>query len=174
MKLNAATINSADLINSGNTPGLYIPDAAGGTYTGALSGIVYDYTISGIGFYLAGGVCSPVTPEDNTKVWGYNLLAPVAAQMPHIVVRLSDVKTTLPSDPYAGKTWFLTIRNFYSDPSINATPITKLEARNIYRITNLTFNEEDLAEKPEELYRKVTVTIDVLPWISNDIGYDFN
>ena len=174
MKLNSATINTADLINNGNVPGFYIPDAAGGSYTGALSAIVYDYATAGIGYYLSGGICSPVTPEDNTKVWGYNLLAPTAAQMPHIVIRLSDVTTSLPSDPYAGKTWFLTIRNFYSDPGLNATPINVLEARNIYRITNLAFTEEDLAEKPEELYRKVTVTVDVLPWISNDIGYDFN
>ena len=174
MKLNGALMNVADLINSGNMPGLYIPDAVGGTYTGSLSEIVYDYAATGIGYDLPGGVCSPVTPEDNTKVWGYNLLAPAGAEMPHIVIRLSGVTTSLPDDPYAGKTWFLTIRNFYTDPGFNTTPITTLAARNIYRITNLFFTEEDLSENPEELFRKVTVTIDVLPWISNDIGYNYN
>jgi hypothetical protein len=171
--LTGAIISAGDLKNNGSNPDLYAAaDAAGSTYTAALSGAIFDYDAAGLGYHLGSGVCSPVDPADPSKVWGYNVLAPNSGDAPQIVVRLSNVTTSLAPDPYAGYTWFLTIKNMYTSAGGN-TAIT-FAKRNVYRIVDLAFTEQDLATNPSLAKKDVTVEVTILDWISNDIGYDFN
>ena len=172
MKLNAGIVLPTDLQINGNNPNLYVPDATGSSYTIHLDGMIYDYAANGIGHFTSLALTPDITASPDL-VWGYNLLAPTNCEMPHIVIRLSDVTTTLPDDPYANRTWFLTIKNFYEDSGTNNLPINILKARNVYRITNIIFTENDLATNPEESFKTVTVDVEVMPWISNDIGYDY-
>ncbi|GHU98973.1 hypothetical protein FACS1894159_02260 [Bacteroidia bacterium] len=172
-KLSGAIISaSSDLMNNGSDPDLYAaPGATGSSYVAALNEAIFDYSASGIGFFPGSSlVCSPVTPVDAAKVWGYNVLAPATGQAPHFVIRLSNVTTSLPSDPYAGQTWFLTIKNMYSSGS---NPIA-FAPRNVYRIADLAFTENDLAIVPEQKTIGVSVVVTTLNWVSSDIGYDFN
>lgn len=138
---------------------------------------------------------APVASATADNVWAYNLFAPQAsadgAQIPHVIIKIIDtvvvddkgtVTTSDDTDDatsFAGEKW-LTIRNYYKSGSV--APLALLEQGNVYRIgdagqTNdgdLTFDEDDLTDDPEQSTINATVKATIMTWIPNEVGYDFN
>jgi hypothetical protein len=107
------------------------------------------------------------SPASN-NVWGYNLLAPEAAPMPYVIIRISNVlvegetaATPEADRAYPGE-WFLTVQ---------ITPAT-IDNRRVYSIDDIEFNASDLTKKPFETKIDVTVTVDILPWIAATAAYE--
>lgn len=151
-----------DLKLNGSTVAKYATDGAGGSYTTAMAGVVYDYAASG-------GLTAPAAGS----AWSYNLLAPTSTSpaMAAIVIRLSGIEVN-------GTAWtgdyFLTIQNFYSDAGTNLVPITALEQGQIYVIPSIEFSSSDLTTEPYMKTKNVRVEINMLTWESNPIGFDFD
>jgi len=134
---------------NGQTPAIYL---AGSTaYPTASNGTYYDFSAAGIGT-----AASLVYTPSSGATWSYNLLAPTASAVPHIVIRFSGFGT---GDLHEGKIRYITVTGF-QDASTSTT-ITTFEAGKIYRIKNFTFNETDLDTEPEisSVVAQVTVTL---------------
>lgn len=149
--------NPGTIVNGLSVSGNYV----GGTapYTSAN---LYDLpNFDGAVGYLAG----------QDKVWGYNLLAPTAAdaEMAHIVVHVTDVVIATDDDEtYAGDK-YLTIRNFY----LNGEKLEKLEKGYIYKINEISFAESDLTGTPETFFIDVHVKATIKGWTAATVTTDF-
>lgn len=169
-------------------------DATNATYP--LNGVLAEWnTTSFVGLATSTVGYGPVANPTADDVWAFNILAPQAtannAALPHVIIKISDVVvvddhgTSDPSDDtddavtYGGTKW-LTIRNYYKTGV--SVPMALLEPGNVYRIGDvyqsnkgdITFDEDDLTDDPELATINVQVTANIMTWIPNEVGYDFN
>jgi hypothetical protein len=155
---------AGDVKSNGTTVANYVSGA--GSYLTGVSGAVFDYNGTG-------SLATETQTTPAKDAWAYNLLAPTsstsAIAMPAIVIRLSDVMV----DQTSYGTQFLTIKNFYTDGT-NATQITALAQGNVYVIPSIAFDQDDMTPNPHLKDIKATVEVDLVPWVSSSIGYDFN
>ncbi|MCC8199241.1 MAG: hypothetical protein LIP06_11875 [Tannerellaceae bacterium] len=97
-----------------------------------------------------------VTPTTASTVWAYNLF-PTPGNLPRIVLHLKDVKytennsgtisseTDFPNSEHGDGTAYLTVQKYTSSEG----NIETIAAGNIYKISNLEFEYDDLTENPE-------------------------
>ncbi|WP_295940291.1 hypothetical protein [uncultured Alistipes sp.] len=144
---------------------------------GSLDAILSDYTAANL-VAQSGAPINKYAPKASaatTDVWGYNLLAPTAGDMPSIVIKVSGVVTTDGVDDdaatYAG-TKFLTVRNIYVDGA--TTPLASLSKRHVYRIKDFKFAESHLTPNPEMNLIDVEVEAVLMSWVPKDVDYDFD
>ena len=154
---------------NGSNAALYTPDAVGSSYTAAMGGSVYDYNTG----------ADEDTFAPASGVWTYNMLAPTLGSpvMPAIIIKLTDVKV----GTFDYGTQFLTIHKFYNlvedeeneGEFINGSAITQLAQGKIYVLDNVVFDENDFTINPYIKTLKVAVTVNMLKWESNSIGWEF-
>lgn len=133
---------SASLINNGSDATKYMGGSV--EYPGMMDGILYDYNASGMGM---------PTP----KVWAYNVFA--GAPTPHIVIRLSDIVTS--DDSSYPSPQFLTVKGFRD---LGGDLLPAFQGGKAYKISNLSFNQNNLTELPELSTIEVNVTVTLIPW----------
>jgi len=128
---------------------------------------------------IAGTGVSYLPGTQSSDVWGYflpatienNAVAPFDPSkpgttidnvkygaVPHIILKIEDATAnngTIPSIQY------VTIRSF---SNTSGESITKLEAGNYYLIKSINIGGEHLASRPEDMTKKIDVTVTVLKW----------
>lgn len=129
---------------------------------------LYDYNAGGIG-ELNEKTYKPKTAD---YVWAYNMFSTSAAEktgdeyptdnVPHIVVRLSNIVTSDKDVTYEG-THFLTVAKYTDDKGKDITPF---EPGKNYTLSaeDFKFNEEHITPNPEIESIKVKVTVSVIDW----------
>lgn len=132
----------ASLINNGSDATKYMGGSA--EYPGMMDGILYDYNASGMGM---------PTP----KVWAYNVFA--GAPTPHIVIRLSDIVTS--DDSSYPSPQFLTVKGFRD---LGGDLLAAFQGGKAYKISDLSFNQNNLTELPELSSIEVEVKVTLIPW----------
>ncbi len=157
--------DAGDLKSNGSVPTMYLRDGndggtppAASSYTTAMQYAVYDYN--------SGGMTANPAPQ----MFAYNVLADDAS-VPSIIIRVKDVNVN--GTPWAGS-HFLTITKLYSDPSGANTLITALEQGRVYTIPSLEFDENDLKPTPYAGDKNAYVTVTLLNWEQEDVGYDID
>jgi hypothetical protein len=153
-----AVLDGGDLLNNGTDKDKYAAGESGYTTAGQL----YDEPGT--------GSVAKVVTFGTDEVLAYNLLAPASGTyFPHLIVKLSTIVTENAADAatYAGKTWFLTVRNveLTSAPGANLN----FRAGNVYNIGNLEFGLADLTTVPELANISVEVKVTVKKWTPNAV-----
>lgn len=143
---------------------------------------LYDYYMNGIGFKVSETSWSAADPFDSNdkNVWAYNVLAPKscdgivvgALTAPHVVIRLSNFTTTgdNPSKVYPG-TQYLTVKKFREKGTNNV--IESFKPGVVYFITDLTFNESNLTDIPEQEAVTVYVEAKLMSWSRQEVDWEF-
>lgn len=161
---------AGDLTNNGsdNAETIYTENST--AYTD-LSEYLYDADeTNGVGTFTA--TPAKVAPAAG-KVWGYTVVAPAkATEVPHVIIRLSDVESTLDgaNPAFDGIQW-LTVKNFIDLDTNEA--LAKLEPGVIYTISAVKFDESHLTEAPEMLDVEVYVEASLIPWTTKEVGAGF-
>lgn len=143
---------------------------------------LFNYEAGGIGYNVtpvSWQAANPDEPADN-NVWAYNVLAPTscdginvaALAAPHIVIRLSGFATTgdTPGKVYPG-TQYLTVKEFRKVGTNQV--IERLAPGYIYYITNLTFNESNLTDIPEEETVTAYVEAVLMTWTRQEVEWGY-
>lgn len=112
------------------------------------------------------------------KYWGYPILARAqntavdgVYDVPNLVVEM-EIKYNHPETGIETiATKYLTIVGYHTT---DGTPISTFERRHVYRINDLQFDFEDLADVPYQGTKSIEATVTVLPWIGVDVQPDFN
>ncbi len=118
----------------------------------------------------------PGDGEDPAEaVWGYNLLAAAdAAPMPTIVVKVENVVVLDAEGNEDTETYqdvrFFTVRNI---KNASGAIISNLAQGNVYRIVELSFSEKHLTPNPNVGLVDITVDVNIMNWVSQDVGYEF-
>lgn len=154
-----ATINSTLSIADLQDNGTISSNFSGGStvYPTNLTPAIYDYYTPSL------ESASNVVALAYEDVWRYNLFATTTgSDIPRIIIRLSEIKTTPESNVSISGTRFLTIRGFKSGNS----SLTGIKSGEIYNIGAgaLVFDESNLAITPNEDKIEVEVTIALAKW----------
>jgi hypothetical protein len=109
-----------------------------------------------------------------TDWWGYNLIPHSGNDVPHVIVKLTDVVYTVGggADITIGETanpMWITVSKYYEGAS--PTPLVKFLRNNIYSIANLDFKISDLTELPETGDSNVRAYVTVTPWVNHDVTW---
>lgn len=156
--------------------------ASGGAYNSAAASILCDFDLDGLGYDVNGisksaADLTATDPEDN-NVWAYNVLAPVSEdgtvvtelEAPHVIIRLSNITTRDPGKVYPA-TQYLTVREFREAGTPNV--ISEFKPGYIYFITNLTFDESNLTDVPEQDAVTVYVEAKLMTWSRQGVDWGF-
>ncbi len=114
------------------------------------------------------------------NVWGYNLLAPTGGEMPHIVVKVSQLRVIQDAlglydvlgDPDLD--WWITVRNIYETSGGQRKLLTSMERGMVYRIKQLKFDESYVTPEPEMAPLDIEVIAEPIPWAAKEVQYDLN
>uniref|UniRef100_S0DE32 Major fimbrial subunit protein N-terminal domain-containing protein n=1 Tax=termite gut metagenome TaxID=433724 RepID=S0DE32_9ZZZZ len=186
MEVDCATAGT--IVHNGSVPGNY--------------NRVAPYASPGIGDHLADYLAASLVAQDSpaityapkatanadTDVWGYNVLALTGGDVPHLIVRVSNVvvKTTdstgknpdevgyvetLDATTYGPGAKFLTVRRIFVDGS--TTALTSFERGYVYRIKKLSFAEQHLGIPEPPTAIDIEVEAELIPWVSKDVDYEF-
>lgn len=136
----------------------------------------YTTPISSTASTTTDAICEVNCPAEN-KCWGYPVLAGKQEgeqvdgvyDVANIVIELSVKIEGV--DERRNK--YLTIIG-YKQANAAQTPVLTFARRNVYRITDLQFDINDLTDVPYEGTKSVTATVTVLPWIGVPVTPDFH
>jgi len=136
----------------------------------------YTTPISSTASTTTDAICEVNCPTEN-KCWGYPVLAGKQEgeqvdgvyDVANIVIELS-VKIEGVAER---RNKYLTIIG-YKQASAAQTPVLTFARRNVYRITDLQFDINDLTDVPYEGTKSVTATVTVLPWIGVPVTPEFH
>jgi hypothetical protein len=156
------TVGSSVITNNGSDPANYSGDQDAAYED--LEGILFDEDT-----YESDEDLLSAAPASG--VWAYNLLAPALGSdeqyFPHIVIKIEDIEVESDGDvAFEGKTWFLVIANVKESDEGDNLPFLK---GTVYRIANVPFTLDDLADRPELDKKRVTVTVSVNSWTGKDV-----
>lgn len=181
-KVSTARINNTAVDNTeANT--IYTPTATGAYKTADLKKL-YDYDNDGLGYTSVSGLSKSAADPNDTddkNVWAYNVLAPLTVdgttvtelEAPHIIIRLSNIKTVGESieNPMYATTQYLTVKEFRH--ATTKEVITNFAPGYIYFINDLTFNESNLTDIPEEEAITVYVEAILMTWSRQEVEWGF-
>lgn len=136
----------------------------------------YTTPISSTASTTTDAICEVNCPTEN-KCWGYPVLAGKQEgeqvdgvyDVANIVIELS-VKIEGVAER---RNKYLTIIG-YKQANAAQTPVLTFARRNVYRITDLQFDINDLTDVPYEGTKSVTATVTVLPWIGVPVTPEFH
>lgn len=181
-KVSTARINNTAVDNTAANA-IYIPTPSG-AYKTADQGKLYDYDGGGLGYTSASGLsksaANPTDPDDE-NVWAYNVLAPLSVdgtavtelESPHIIIRLSNIVTVDDNidNPMYETTQYLTVKEFRN--ASTGLPISSFAPGYIYFINDLTFDESNLTDIPEEEAITVYVEAILMTWSRQEVEWGF-
>lgn len=97
------------------------------------------------------------------NIFGYQIAAGAA---PRIILELTDVLIERSNQtPQTEDRMFVTVTGF----TTTSGPLTTFTKGNVYKVTNITFDEDDITTTPDPVLIKVTVNVTVTPWVINTI-----
>lgn len=137
-----------------------------GNYTQALDGVVYDY-------YSKDKVTSVdnIAKLENENVWGYNVFAKKGnGIVPHLVIRIEDIKTAEGDYNLNGGVLFLTVKM-----TVKGKALTEIEPSKIYSIggvDGIIFDETNLTPNPNEKALDAKVTVTLATWNKIETGVE--
>lgn len=150
-----STLNIANLQDNGTTAANFVGGST--VYPASLTPAIYDYYTSPL------ESVSNVVALADADVWRYSLFANnMGSETPRIIIRLSEIETTLESNITISGTRFITIRGFKS----GSTSLTGIKSGEIYNIGAgaLVFDESNLTITPNEDKIEVEVTVTLAKW----------
>ncbi|WP_300699478.1 hypothetical protein [Bacteroides sp.] len=86
--------------------------------------------------------------------------------IPHIILKLTDVQYV--ANPLGATTLYVVVSK-YKD-SVTSDNILEFKRGNVYRISNLIFNQTQATGKPYDANITVTCSVTVKPWVINSIN----
>jgi hypothetical protein len=117
--------------------------------------------------YVSGVLTADQTTA--TKFWAYNVFP---KGIPHIIVKLSNVKYTITTGGVEGAERTITGNQWLTIDSYTksgGSVLTAFEANNIYTLGDIAFNYSDLTDVPETTSLDVLVTVDMFDWLDTPL-----
>ena len=141
---------------NGQTPVNFVTN--GGVYTPANDGYIFNANEArGIGTYTS--ATKVYAPTTSGNVWAYNLFAPEAGEMPHLVVRVSGLNAEV---GVGNQIRWMTVTKFVD--ADNTASEVAFEPGKIYKIQSFEFNETNLDVAPEMKTVSALVTVSLVSW----------
>lgn len=154
------------IVDNGSTPSNYVTTTGSAYFatTGSLAGLADEparATTTGV-----------VTPATSTNVWAYNVFPQSSA--PHIIVKISDIDYTIngvAQSTITADKW-LTIDSYKKAGATPVELVSSFVANNIYTLSDIKFNFNDLTDTPYTTTVDVNVEVEMFKWEEHQLEWD--
>ncbi len=158
----------------GSTTFPYLSEAPDGWVSGALQTVCAPVE-SALKFYPSQETGATSTQGNDELVWAYNItpssnteVGVVSADIPHIILRLTDVEYV--NRPTGSTEQYVVVTGYRNS---DGTTLEGFENGCVYRITDLAFEYDNATNNPYDPKSEVMVTVSVKPWSVTEVLPNF-